>query len=101
MIQISSLKAGSRDVPGSLVVDFAFQCRERELHSGCWPLVGGAGNTCPKAISPPTTSGQLGKSFSRQVEGAMDINSTVSSDSHLEIGPEWSDQRHSDCFKYN
>ena len=31
----------------------------------------------------------------------MYINSTVSSDCHLEIGPEWSDQHHTDCFKYS
>ena len=28
-------------------------------------------------------------------------NSTVSSDSHLEIGHRWSDQRHLGCFKYS
>ena len=27
-------------------------------------------------------------------------NSTVSSDSHLETGHQWSDQCHFDCFKY-
>ena len=43
----------------------------------------------------------VGKSFYRQLEGAMYINSTVSSDCHLEIGPEWSDQHHIDCFKYS
>ena len=41
------------------------------------------------------------QSFYRQREGATCRNSTVSSDSHLEIGHRWSDQGHLDCFRYS
>ena len=34
----------------------------------------------------------------REQEGAPSKNSTVSSDSHLQIGHRWSDQCHFDCF---
>ena len=49
--------------------------------------------------APPPQS--MGKSFYRWREGATCRDSTVSSDSHLEIGHWWSDQRHPDCFKYS
>ena len=39
-----------------------------------------------------------GQSFYRQREGAISRNSTVSSDSHLEICHQWSDQCHLFCF---
>ena len=42
---------------------------------------------------------QWGKSFYRQKEGATWRNSTVSSDSHLQIGHWWSDQSHLNCFR--
>ena len=55
----------------------------------------------------PTTDLSAGKSFSRGVsgvyrqrKGALCRNSTVCSDSHLDIGRQWSDQRHRDCFRY-
>ena len=57
-------------------------------------------DSCPKAISPPPRQ-SVGKSFYRWREGAAWRNSTVSSDSHLEIGHAviwWSDQRHLDWF---
>ena len=38
----------------------------------------------------------IGQNFYRQRKGATCRNSTVSSDSHLEIGHRWSDQRHLD-----
>ena len=69
------------------------------LDAGNWWV--GWGTPVQRPSPPPTTNGQLGKSFNRQMEGAIDNSSTVSSDSHLEIGPEWSDQHHIGCFKYN
>ena len=51
---------------------------------------------------PPQKSG--GKSFYRQlvgVGGAMSRNSTVNSDSHLEVVLRWPDQHYPDCFKYS
>ena len=56
--------------------------------------------TSPKANSPPHPQ-LVGKSFYRLREEATCRNSTVSSDSHLEIGHQWSDQYHLDCFKYS
>ena len=43
----------------------------------------------------------VGKNFYRQRDGVACRNSTVSSDSHLQIGHGWSDQSHLDCFKDN
>ena len=43
----------------------------------------------------------VGKSFYRLREGATRRNSTVSSDSHLEFGHQWSDERHLDCGRYS
>ena len=57
--------------------------------------------TCPKADFPsPTTLHQQseGKSFYRRREGALGRNSRVSSDAHLEIGLQRSDQRSSWLF---
>ena len=60
----------------------------------------GGGRTPVQTLTPlPRQSG--GKSFYRQREGATCRSSTVSSDSHLEIGHQWSDQRHLDCFRYS
>ena len=69
-----------------------------------WRLAtgGGVGGQMPvqRPTSPaPRQSGS--KSFYRQREGATGRNNTVSSDSHLEIGHRWSDQRHLDCFRYS
>ena len=67
-----------------------------------WMLATGGGgggvDSCPKADCPLTIGG---KSFYRRREGATCRNSTVSSDSHLELGHWWSDQRHLDCFRYS
>ena len=60
----------------------------------------GRAYTGPKASSPPHPQ-LVRKSFCRLREGATCRNSTVSSDSHLEIGHQWSDQCHLDCFKYS
>ena len=57
--------------------------KESLLYFGCWQPVGRA-DSYPKADSPHWQS--VGKSFYRQRVGATCRNSTVSSDSHLEIG---------------
>ena len=49
----------------------------------------------------PSTSHQWGRSFYRQQERATCRSSTVSPDSHLQIGHWWSDQHHLGCFKYS
>ena len=49
----------------------------------------------------PPADNQWGKRFYRQNEGAICRNSTVSSDRHLQIGHQWSDQLHLDCFRYS
>ena len=67
---------------------------------------GGWADICPKANSThththtPSHRQSVGWSFYRPREGATCRKSTVNSDSHLEIGHRWSDQRHLDCFKY-
>ena len=63
--------------------------------------VGGSANSCPKAnpLQPPGWQ-SVGKSFYRQREKDPCRNSTVSCDSHLEIGHQCSEQRFLDCFKY-
>ena len=58
------------------------------------------GDSCPKTDSPHLWQ-PVNKSFYRWKEGATCRNSTVSSDSHLAIGRQWSDQHHLDCFKYS
>ena len=55
-------------------------------------------DACPKADSAPPTLTIRGREFYRQTEGATCINNTVSCDSHLETGHQWSDQRHLDFF---
>ena len=52
----------------------------------------------PKAAS---TSLMVGKSFCRWREGATCRNSTVNSGSHLETGPQQSDQCPHDGFRYS
>ena len=56
-------------------------------------------DTCPKADSPTllTISGQ---ECSRTEGGTPHRNNTVSSDCHLVIGPQRSEQHHPDCLKY-
>ena len=44
---------------------------------------------------------EVGKSFYSLREEATCRTSTVSSDSHLEVGDRWSDQSHLDCLKYS
>ena len=65
-----------------------------------WMLATGVGGQTPvQRPSPPATPRQSGsKSFYRRGGGGATCrNNTVSSDSHLEIGHRWSDQRHLDC----
>ena len=57
-------------------------------------------NICSKADFP-TIGNQWGKSFYSQKEGATCRNSTVSSDSHPQIGHQCSEQRHLGCFRYS
>ena len=59
------------------------------------------GGVCLSSGQLPATYIQpVGKSFYRPREVAICRNSTVSSSSHLEIGHQWTGQRHLDCFKY-
>ena len=69
------------------------------LDAGNWSGEWQSADAYPKADSPPLTVG--GKGFHRQREGATCRNSTVSSDGHLEIGLQWSDQQHLDCIRYS
>ena len=68
-------------------------------NAGSWGR-GRVADICPKADSPPPGN-QLGKSSYRQSVGGRAIcrNSTVISDSHLQIGHQWSDQRHLGCSR--
>ena len=54
----------------------------------------GEADTCSNADLPPDNQGA--RAF---IDGGR--NSTVSSDSLLEIGHQWSDQHRLDCFRYN
>ena len=57
----------------------------------------GSADICSEADFPhliPRTGIQWGKSFYKQKEGVICRNSAVSSDSHLQIGHQWSDQHH-------
>ena len=52
---------------------------------------GGRADACPEVVCPTLTiSGQEVEGG----EGATCRNTTISSDSHLEIGHQWSDQHH-------
>ena len=53
-------------------------------------------DVCPKANCQAG-----GESFYKLREGATCRNNTVSSDSHLQIGYRYTDQRHLDCFRYS
>ena len=65
------------------------------------PATGGSGGGyVSKGQLSLTKSNWWGKSFYRQKKGAPCRNNTVSSDSHLQIGHWWSDQRHLGCFTY-
>ena len=57
---------------------------------------GGSVDVCPKANCQAG-----GESFYKLREGATCRNNTVSSDSHLQIGYRYTDQRHLDCFRYS
>ena len=60
----------------------------------------GEGGLLSKGRLPPTDS-QWTRAFIDGGRGLPAENSTVGSDSHLEIGHWWSDERHLDCFKYS
>ena len=58
----------------------------------------GEGQTSILRLNPPPWQ-QVDNGFYRQRDGVTWENSTVSSDSHLEIGHWWPYQHHLDCFK--
>ena len=63
---------------------------------------GGRGWTSVQRPTPsPPNDNQGARAFIDRGRGATCRNSTGSSDSHLEIGHWWSDQRPLDCFNYN
>ena len=67
-----------------------------------WMLATGEGGGLTPVQRLTPFSRQSGiKSIYRQREGVTCRNSTVSSESHLEIGHWWSNQCHLDGFKYN
>ena len=57
-------------------------------------------DSCPKADSPLHPENQGARAF---IDGGRRLHAqtTVSSDSHLEIGLRWSDQCCLDCFRYS
>ena len=68
---------------------------ESLLSVGCWQLGGGR---VQRADACPTDNQVM--LLQREGEG-YSRNCTVRSQSHLEIGHWWSDQRHLDCFMYS
>ena len=54
----------------------------------------------PKPEPPSTSTSGARALIDRSDRGAMFRNSTVSFDSHLQIGHQWSDPCHLDCFLY-
>ena len=56
---------------------------------------------CPKTNSPHPQLTITGQELYRRREGATCRNSTVSSDSRPQTGPQGSDQHHLDCFQYS
>ena len=71
-----------------------FACQQARRQDG-----GGEGEHLSKSWLPPPLTG--GKSFYRQKERVTCRNSMVSSDSHLEVGHQWSDQCQLDSFRYS
>ena len=59
------------------------------------------GRLTKSRLPSSTAANQWGKSFYRQKNGDRCRNSTVNSDSNLQIDYQWSDQRHLDCFRYS
>ena len=60
----------------------------------------GEGWTPVQKLTSPTLLTISGQECSQTEGGTPHRNSTVSSDCHLVIGPQWSEQHHPDCFKY-
>ena len=67
-----------------------------------WMLAagGGGGPSVQRPTPPHPTDSPVGMSIYKQREGATCRSSIVSSDSHLELGHQWSGQCHLDCFEY-
>ena len=64
-----------------------------------WTVVQGQ---IPSPPDLPTRQWQpMGKSFYRWREGVPCRNSTVISEGHLEIGHQWPEKHHLDCFRYS
>lgn len=65
-------------------------------------LVGWDRGLCKGELPPfPHPGPSVSKSFYRGREGDAIVETVVSCDSHLKIGPRWSDQHHLNCFKYS
>ena len=76
--------------------------KESLLYFRFWQLLGEGSRHLSKGQLPQPPPREWGESFYRQ-RGAVAIcrNSTVISNSHLQIGHQWSDQHHLDCFQYH
>ena len=67
--------------------------------SNCW---GRVVDTCPKADPHSTLATSGARAFIERSRGSATCrNSTVSSDSHPQIGHQCSEQRHLGCFRYS
>ena len=66
-------------------------------HAGNW---WGILDIYPKADSPNPLATSGARAFFRKKEGATRRNSTVNSDSHLQIG-HWRSDQHLGCFRYS
>ena len=78
--------------------------KENLLYFGCWqPGDGGTGWTSVQGPTPPLPNKQGVRAFvDRGGQGGSTCrNSTVISNSHLQIDHQWSDQHHLDCFRYS
>ena len=62
---------------------------------------GGWWQTSVQRLTLPRPAPSGKRFLDRRAGRATCRNSTVSSDSHLQIGHQWSDQRHLDCFRYS
>ena len=66
--------------------------------SGNWAVR--VADTDPEPDPPPLETNGARALIDRSDRGAICRNSTVSSDSHLQFGHQWSDQCHLDCFTH-
>lgn len=76
--------------------------KESLLYFRCWQVEERVAAICPKANSTLWQAGR--ESFYRQScrgGGTTCRNSTIISNSPLQLGHQWSDQHHLGCFKYS